>query len=109
MLYVERDEEGKIVAICRQPGDRAGEAKELLDPEVLEFLRSSGEKDGLARLLSLSDTSIIRVLEDLIDLLVRKNIILFTELPEEAQKKIQERKQLRRRIGRDPLMVDDIL
>ncbi len=109
MLYVERDEEGKIVAICRQPGERAREAKGLLDPEVLDFFRASGEKDGLARLLSLSDTSIIRVLEDLIDLLVRKNIILFTELPEEAQKKIQERRQLRRRIGKDPLIVDDIL
>ncbi|WP_456385981.1 hypothetical protein [Desulfolithobacter sp.] len=109
MLYVERDEQGKIVAICRQPGDRAVEAKELLDPEVLEFLCSSGEKDALSRLLSLSDNSIIRVLEDLIDLLVRKKVILFTELPEEAQKKIQDRKQLRRRMSRDPLMVDDIL
>jgi hypothetical protein len=61
------------------------------------------------RLLSLSDTGIIRILEDLIDLLIRKNIILFTELPEQAQAKISDRKMLREGIGPDHLMVDDIL
>ena len=60
-------------------------------------------------LLELSDVGIIRILEDLIDLLIRKNVILFTELPLEAQAKISERKKVRERIAPGDIMVDDIL
>jgi len=110
MLYVERDEKGAIVAI-RQGGEHeAGQVPvSLLDAEVLAFLRSSGEHEPLARLLLDSDAAIIRVLEDLIDLLIAKKIILFTELPPLAQEKIQDRKRLRAQMAGNPLMVDDIL
>lgn len=110
MLFIERDANGNIAAI-RQGQAKPGQEEpvSLLDEEVLAFFRSSGELELLSQLLALSDTSIIRVLEDLIDLLIDKNIILFTELPKEAQKKIQNRKKLRTRIGSDDLMVDDIL
>lgn len=76
MLYVERDEKGAIVAI-RQGGEQdAGRVPvSLLDAEVTGLLRSSGEHEPLARLLLDSDTSIIRVLEDLIDLLIAKKIM----------------------------------
>ena len=109
MLFIERDASRKIVAI-RQGQMKPGlEPVSLLDEEVLAFFRSSGELELLSQLLALSDTSIIRVLEDLIDLLIDKKIILFTELPKEAQEKIQSRKRLRTKIGSDDLMVDDIL
>lgn len=110
MLYVERDEKGAIVAI-RQGGEHeAGRVPvSLLDAEVLAFLRSSGGSEPLGQLLLQSDASIIRVLEDLIDLLIAKKIILFTELPLRAQEKIQERKRLRAKMTGNPLMVDDIL
>jgi hypothetical protein len=109
MLYVERDDAGNIVALHTRPGNGAEEQKSLTDAEILEFLKVNTETDPGGQLLSLTDTGIIRVLEDLIDLLIRKNIILFTDLPEEAQKKIRERKILRKKIGPDHLMVDDIL
>ena len=80
-----------------------------MDDEILEFLDQSVNTDPWVQLLSLSDIGIIRVLEDLIDLLIRKNIILFTELPEEAQTKIRERKRVRGKITPSDLMVDDIL
>jgi len=38
----------------------------------------------------------VRVLEDLIEMLTAKGIILFTELPESAQQKILLRKRLRK-------------
>jgi len=109
MLLVERDRAGKIVAVRQGEADTGGEAASLLDEEVLEFLRQSGEIDALAHLLSLSDTAIIRVLEDLVDVLVEKKVILLTDLPAEAQAKLRARKEVRRRIGEDGLMVDDIL
>ena len=109
MLYVERDDAGNIIALHNKPGPGAGEKKSLMDEELLEFLNKNVDTDPRMQLLSLSDNSIIRILEDLIDLLIRKNIILFTELPEQAQAKIRDRKRLREKIGPDHLMVDDIL
>lgn len=109
MLFIERDANDAIVAI-RQGQMKPGlEPASLLDEEVLTFLKSSGELELLAQLLAHSDSSIIRVLEDLIDLLIDKKIILFTDLPKEAQEKIQSRKKLRTKMGSDDLMVDDIL
>lgn len=109
MLYVERNDKGEIIAVRRQsPGEKDGEKLSLLSAEVLTFLnRADNEINSLAQILSLTDESIIRVLEDLIDLLIKKNIILFTELPEQAQEKIRERKQAREMISSDSLMVDD--
>jgi hypothetical protein len=60
-------------------------------------------------LLALSDMGIIRLLEDLIDLLIQKNVIIFTELPEQARERITERKRLRETVASQDLMVDDIL
>jgi predicted HTH transcriptional regulator len=110
MLYVERNEKGEIVAVRRQePGEKDGEKLSLLNAEVLAFLSQSDSEvnKSLEQILSLSDESIIRVLEDLIDLLIKKNIILFTELPEEAQEKIRGRKHARQMISSDSLMIDD--
>ncbi|MHB8788776.1 MAG: hypothetical protein ACYDBT_02725 [Desulfobulbaceae bacterium] len=109
MLYIERNADGAIVAIYQAPSEKAREQKTLLDEEVLAFLGKDGQLDAWIKLLSLSDVSIIRVLEDLVDLLVKKNVIMLTELPEEAREKLRERKRVRERMESDQLMVDDIL
>ncbi len=109
MLYIERNPEGSIVAIRQGKAAEGLEPASLLDEEVLSFLQGSGEIDALAQVLSMSDASIIRVLEDLVDLLVRKQVILFTDLPVEAQEKIRQRQRMRQKIGRDQITVDDIL
>ena len=109
MLYIERDDDGNIIALHENPEQDANEQKTIMDEEILAFLNKSVDTDPWVQLLSLSDIGIIRILEDLIDLLIRKNIILLTDLPEEAQAKIRERKRVREKIGPDNLMVDDIL
>jgi hypothetical protein len=109
MLYVERDGAGNIIALHNKPEPGIHEQKSIMDEEILGFLNRSVDTDPWVQLLSLSDISIIRILEDLIDLLIHKNVILFTELPEAAQAKINERKQVREKIGPEQLMVDDIL
>jgi hypothetical protein len=109
MLYIKRDDEGKIIALHNKPEAGADEQKSIMDDEIIGFLNNSVDTDPWMQLLSLSDIGIIRILEDLIDLLIKKNIILFTELPEQAQAKINERKQIRQKLETDHLMVDDIL
>jgi hypothetical protein len=109
MLYVERDGEGDIIAMHSSPKPNAVEEKSVVDEEILEFLNKTVSADSRKLLLSLSDRGIIRLLEDLIDLLIQKNVIFYTELPEQAQEKIRERKQLRETITPQTLTVDDIL
>ena len=109
MLYVERDKDGKIIALHNNPSPNADEQKSLMDEEILDFLNKNTDTDPWIQFLSLSDTGIIRILEDLIDLLIRKNVILFTELPEDAQLKIGERKRVRETMAPQNIMVDDIL
>ncbi len=109
MLYVERDEKGIIISIHRSPGPNAIESKPAVDKELLEFLNKTTSAEPGKMLLSLTDTGMIRLVEDLIDLLINKNVILYTDLSEQAQEKIQERKQIREKLSSQTLTVDDIL
>ena len=109
MLYVERDQEGRIIAIHATPRANAEEAKTVIDEEILDFLNKTVSADSRKLLLSLSDMAIIRLLEDLIDLLIQKNIITFTELPVQAQERLKERKRLRESMASPNLTVEDIL
>ncbi|MFO7667185.1 MAG: hypothetical protein R6V76_11230 [Desulfobacterales bacterium] len=109
MLYVERARDGKIIALFSNPRPEAGEQKSVMDEEILDFLHKTVSADSRKMLLALSDMGIIRLLEDLIDLLIQKNVIIFTELPEQARERITERKRLRETVASQDLMVDDIL
>lgn len=96
MLYVKRNAEGHIVALSRDAGAVAGidgwrEADEGA-PEVIAFGEAvAGGADALRR----SDLGFVRVLEDVIDLLVERSLIRFTDLPPAAQAKLMERRNAR--------------
>jgi hypothetical protein len=108
MLYAERDDKGIITAISNHPS--TPDQEQVTEAELIQFFSESGDSGSYETLLSLLDTRVIRVLDDLIDLLVKKNVIMFTELPDEARQKIGERKKIRRRLqDNNQLMVDDIL
>lgn len=109
MLYVERNSDGTITAIHHTPTDKATEQKTMMDEEIIAFLDKDGELDSWVQLLSLSDISIIRVIEDLIDVLVKKNVLMLTDLPEEARDKLKERKRVRKKMESDSLIVNDII
>lgn len=81
MLYVQRDENGKITGLTLSPGENTEEAS-LTDADVSDFLNAS-------------DPDMVRVLEDLIELLVKKQLISLEELPETAQLKLLYRKNTR--------------
>ncbi len=60
------------------------------------LLRGFGSE---ASALDATDQDLIRVLEDVVDLLIAKGLILFTELPVDAQQKIMRRQQMRSAMG----------
>jgi hypothetical protein len=94
MPYVQRDDDGAIVAISIQASDTCSEWVDAETPEFAAFLAQwpPPAEDDLAR----SDQSLIRVVEDVIDTLIEKNVIRFTDLPEAAQHKLAHRRSLRR-------------
>lgn len=109
MPYIERSADGKIIGLRTVAGPDATEKKSLNDEEVLDFLKDNMDSKFLESLLVHSDAGLIRLLEDLINLLTKKNIILFTELPEKAQEKIIEREQIREKMSSQNIIVEEII
>lgn len=95
MPYVKRDAQGAMIAVNLHPG--AGwEEIPAHAPELIEFMRQMGLEQGS---LQESDMRLVRVLEDLIDLLIDRDVIRFTDLPLPAQEKLMERRSLRQTLG----------
>lgn len=110
MLYVERNDEGKIIALHNSPNPNATDQRSSIDQDILDFLEQNATSESWQTLLTISDLSFIRLLEDMVDLLIRKNVIIFTELPEKAQEKIMERKKIREKYSSQSILtVDDII
>lgn len=108
MLYVERDDQGQIVSIHRFQQTPALEEKQNVDEEVVEFLAES-KGGGQEQVMALSDQEVIRVVDDLVELLIKKGLIMLTELPVSAQAKLLSRKKVRANIQPESLLIDHIL
>lgn len=92
MPYISRNEKGEIIAIHDSPVKEDTQWLESSDSEVVSFLQRI--QDAKQALTS-TDNEMVRVVEDLIDLLMERQIFIFTELPEPVQAKLNARKQLR--------------
>jgi hypothetical protein len=90
MPYVYRDPAGRIVSLSEKRTEGFEEEVTPDHPDLLAFLHAA-EADRLAN----TDQGFIRVLEDLIELLIARNVIRFTDLPSKAQEKMLQRRQLR--------------
>lgn len=90
MPFVKRDSNSAIVAVSQSKIDDFTFLDEA-NEELQFFLTGMMSQDQMEE----TDLGFIRVVEDVIELLINKNIILFTELPEAAQKKMLLRQQLR--------------
>jgi hypothetical protein len=92
MPYVRRGSDGEIRAMSESSEAGFHEALPPDDVELQRFLaRFEPSRDALAE----TDQSFVRVLEDLIELLIARNVIRFTDLPSAAQAKMMQRQQMR--------------
>jgi len=106
MPYVYRNSDGRIIGLSDATPTGKAEELDLSHPEVLEFLQNAKNE------LSSTDSDTIRVIEDLVDVLIRKKLILLTDLPVPARQKLSERQRIRNELNvLDNLMVgeEDIL
>ena len=93
MPFIKRDEAGKIDAVSINESADFAEFVDAESAELEVFLENARPS---ADSLRESDSDLVRVLEDLIEMLTAKGVIMFTELPESAQQKILFRKRLRK-------------
>jgi hypothetical protein len=126
MPYIRRDAEGNISGLVEAPDGQEAEQASINDPEVMAFLfkdeRARGIPEGcnlhapqclevifglqdVRKSMLDSDLAMSRVVEDLVDLLIEKGVIRFTDLPEAAQKKLLARTEARTDLaGHSPLV-----
>lgn len=111
MPYVIRNASGKISGIFERA--EVGVAEEIAadDPELAQFLVDHGlnSPDSARQLLAGSDLKMIRLVDDLIDLMIDKDVIKFTDLPPVAGEKYLQRQVARKRLQISIVGEDDIL
>ena len=111
MPFVVVDSTGKVSAIVEKYEPGAVQVN-TDDPRLLAFVSEQVEREQIERALRDSDTEFARVTEDLIALLIRKQTILFTDLPDVVQNKLLAREKLREQLTHNslsPLSDDETL
>jgi len=103
MPYVVRQKDGSISGILKEASAKSEEYLPVNHPEIAEFMGADvtegyNSEADVRLALQKSDAEIARVTEDLVSLLVKKNVILFTELPEMVQEKLISRENLRTKL-----------
>ncbi|EJM47398.1 hypothetical protein [Pseudomonas sp. GM48] len=106
MFYVQRDAQGLLVRV--EPAAYA-EATETLPAdhhEIQAWFANAAVENSLKQLKQ-SDLEMIRVLDDLIQVLTQKGVIRVTDLPTAAQAKLMDRNQAREALGGLSQLIDD--
>jgi len=109
MPYVRRGNHGEIAELLDSPSENAIEHLDADDPAILRFLERTAQVSQVKRDLGSTDLDTIRVIEDLIEALLRKGVIHLADLPDSAKAKLGRRQELRRILRETPLMSDDVL
>lgn len=98
MLYIQRDTRGQLIRVEEAPfAEMSGELTST-DDEILAWRNQPGMASSLLQLRQ-SDQEMIRVLEDLIQVLMSKGVVRLTDLPSAAQEKLMSRSQAREVLG----------
>lgn len=106
MLYVKRDAWGNLQQVEAAPFE--GMDGELLaDSQEAQAWYANQTVESSLLQLKQSDLDMIRVLEDLITVLIRKGVVRITDLPEAAQSKLVGRSKARDALGGLHRLIND--
>lgn len=105
MPYALKNAQGQMVAVSEETMQGPDWLEiDATDPQYIAFLEKNLSAGHPFRE---SDIQLARVLEDLISLLIDRDLIRFTDFPEPAQKRLIDRQSLRMRGSRLSLIDDD--
>jgi hypothetical protein len=106
MFYVERNGDGQLVRV--QPTEFPGYTETLAADHLdIQGWFSSEAVETSLKQLRQSDLDMVRVLDDLIQLLTSKGVIRITDLPPAAQAKLLDRTQAREALGGLSRLIND--
>ncbi|PKO25032.1 MAG: hypothetical protein CVU35_06240 [Betaproteobacteria bacterium HGW-Betaproteobacteria-8] len=96
MPYLLRAPDGRVTAVAEEVNAASMEGWESVSEESDEYRVFLENQLSLSDAFRESDIHMARVLEDLIDLLIVKDVIHFMDLPEPARKRLLERQAMRK-------------
>jgi hypothetical protein len=91
MVYVQRDAQGKLLRVEPLPFDGMSEPIAVESEELQNWLKVKEEVKVRLEGLHSSDLELVRVLEDVVNVLVDRGVIQYTDLPEAARAKLDQR------------------
>jgi hypothetical protein len=106
MLYVKRDAWGNLQQVEAAPFEGMDEELAADSQEAQAWYANQTAESSLLQLQQ-SDLDMIRVLEDLITVLIRKGVVRITDLPEAAQSKLVGRSKARDALGGLHRLIND--
>ncbi|SDT24575.1 hypothetical protein SAMN05216421_3261 [Halopseudomonas xinjiangensis] len=91
MVYVQRDADGLLLRVESRPFEGMTDTLAVESAELATWLKTREEIHGRLQALKQTDMDMVRVLEDVVIVLVERGVISFTDLPEAARQKLDER------------------
>ncbi|MEX3774873.1 tryptophan synthase subunit beta [Pseudomonas sp. MYb118] len=115
MFYVQRDTDGQLTRVEAEAYAGSTETLPADHPDLQEWFATELVATSQKQLkqikqlkqLKQSDLDMIRVIDDLIQVLTDKGVIRVTDLPVAAQAKLMDRSQAREALGGLEHLVDD--
>ena len=106
MFYVQRDATGQLLRVEAAAFDQFTEMLPADHADIQEWFADDVVENSLNQLKQ-SDLDMIRVLEDLIEVLTTKGVISITDLPPGAQAKLLNRNTARAALGGLNNLIDE--
>jgi len=106
MFYVQRNAEGELTRVEAASFAEATDTLPADAHEIQEWYANEVVENSL-NTLKLSDIEMIRVLDDLIQVLTAKGVLRVTDLPPAAQAKLLDRNRARVTLGGLSNLIDD--
>lgn len=103
-MYIKRNDAGEILAVSKVALSGFIEASAADTQAIMAFMQA--EKSVQQLTLEQTDQAMARVVEDLVGLLIERDVIRFTDLPDAAQTKLLSRRELRKP-NQDMNLLDD--
>lgn len=97
MPFIKPDANGRILVLFANPPESETENVFVFE-DNREAAHDLNDAHGVLTKWFQSDLAMVRVLEDLIDVLIDNGAIRFDQLPRDAQEKILQRRGLRREL-----------
>lgn len=106
MFYVQRNPQGDLTRVEAASFPEATTSLPADDHEIQAWFANETVENSL-NTLKLSDIEMIRVLDDLIQVLTSKGLLRITDLPPAAQAKLLDRTRARVALGGLSNLIDD--